>query len=370
MIQDNSKPKIFLEDLLIAYKSLDTIDLSQWTKSEKVLQLKPNQTQVGFTYRTIDLDNPEGIAYRFKLNDGDWSPWSKRNSQDFSELNFGTYEFMVQSRNYRWNESDPLKFLFFIEKPLTRKLWFQGMVLGVILLLILLGSHRYVVRQKLKAKQEKDRLKLENHLLNLEQKALRLQMNPHFIFNVLNGIKAMAPVKPEKMNDTVNNFAALLRETLNNSREETINLEQEIKTLKHYIQVEQLMAEEAFEYEIIVETEVDPEEILVPPMLIQPFVENAIRHGILKSSRKGKLELQFQTEKDLLKVRIVDNGVGINQSKQQQKADHKSMALKVTKERLASISEHHDLTIEELINKDGEVNGTSVSFNIPLITDF
>ncbi|MEM7617483.1 MAG: histidine kinase, partial [Pseudomonadota bacterium] len=165
--------------------------------------------------------------------------------------------------------------------------------------------------------EEHDRLQLEIHLLSLEKKALRLLMNPNFIFNVLNGIKAMAPTKPDKMNDTVNNFAALLRETLENSRKETISLDQEIKTLEHYIEVEQLMAEQPFSYEINTTTDIDIEEILIPPMLIQPFVENAIRHGIIKGPRVGKLSIDFKTTETELQIMITDNGIGIFHSQNQ-----------------------------------------------------
>jgi LytS/YehU family sensor histidine kinase len=196
-------------------------------------------------------------------------------------------------------------------------------------------------------------------------------MNPHFIFNVLNGIKAMAPTKPDKMNETVNSFATLLRETLVNSRKDTITLDQEIKTIIHYIEVERLMAEQPFTYDIDLKTNLDAEEILIPPMLIQPFVENAIRHGILKGPREGKLYIEFSNTEDILKVTITDNGVGIFSSQQNKpKTDHQSMALRVTKERLESISGANALEIKEIKLKDGSIGGTTIVFKIPLETDY
>ena len=368
----NSKqPKLFLEDVKVAYKSIDTINLSVWSNSDKVLQLNPDQKQVSFSFKSIDVDHPNGIEYRYKLNESDWSPWTTSNTQDFSELNYGFHEFVVQSRNYRWVESDALKFSFQIEKPLLKKLWFQWTLIGAGILILLLLIVQYVKRIKHKNVKEKERLQLENHLLSLEQKALRLQMNPHFIFNVLNGIKAMAPTKPEKMNDTVNSFATLLRETLVNSRKDKISLEQEIKTLKHYIEVERLMSEEGFEYVIDLNTDLDVEEVLIPPMLIQPFVENAIRHGIIKGPRKGMLNIQFDTSAELLKVTIEDNGIGIYNSQQQKpKTDHQSMALKVTRERLESISGKDALEIKETKQEDGTIKGTTIVFKIPLETDY
>lgn len=369
--QNLVKPIIYLEDLKVAYNSVDSVDLLDWTNSDKVWQLSPEQKQVSFTYKSIDLNHADGIAYRYKLNDDEWSPWTSNNTQEFSALNFGEHKFIVQSRNHRWVESDPISFSFFIESPLHKKPWFIGLIIGIVGFILIALVIQYIQRLKQKSARDKKQLELENHLLNLEQKALRLQMNPHFIFNVLNGIKAMAPTKPEKMNDTVNSFASLLRETLVNSRKETISLDQEIKTLKHYIEVEQLMSAEGFDYDINVNSELDIEEILIPPMLIQPFVENAIRHGILKGPRKGHLTIQFDAVEDSLKVSITDNGIGIYQSQQHKtKTDHQSMAIKVTKERLESIAGKGALTIEEIKQSDGGTIGTRIRFELPLETDF
>lgn len=365
------KPKLFLEDVKVANKSIDTINLLVWSNSNKILKLNPNQRQISFSFKSVDVDHPNGIEYRYKLNESDWSPWSTNDTQDFSELNYGAHQFFVKSRNYRWIESDATRFSFFIEKPLLKQAWFQWMLIGISVLILVLLIVQYIKRLKNKNIKAQERLQLENHLLTLEQKALRLQMNPHFIFNVLNGIKAMAPTKPEKMNDTVNSFATLLRETLMNSRKDKIGLDQEIKTLKHYIEVERLMAEESFDYEVVLNIDLDIEEILIPPMLIQPFIENAIRHGILRGPKKGKLKVQFDTAEDILKVTIEDNGVGIYNSQQQKsKTDHQSMALKVTRERLESISGKEALKIKELKQEDGTIEGTTIMFKIPLETDY
>lgn len=369
--QDTEKPNLFIEDVKVAYKSVDSINLSKWTNSKNVLKLTPDQKQVSFSFKTVDIDHPNGVEYRYKLNDNDWSPWSINETQDFSELNFGAHDFIVQSRNHRWKESEPLRFSFYIESPLYKKGWFQWLIIGLAILGIATLTYQYIKRIKRKNSEDKKRLELENHLLTLEQKALRLQMNPHFIFNVLNGIKAMAPTKPEKMNETVNSFATLLRETLVNSRKDTISLDQEIKTLRHYIEVERLMAEKSFSYDIILNTDIDAEELLIPPMLIQPFVENAIRHGILKGPREGELKIRFDTSEEVLKVTISDNGIGIYSSQQQKpKTDHQSMALKVTRERLESISGKNALEISEIINSDGTIGGTTIVFKIPLETDY
>jgi len=365
------KPKISFNDIQVAYKSLDSIHLKTWTNSNKVLRLEPTQTQLSFSYRTIDLDHPNQVEYRSKLNSNEWSPWSKEDKQNFAGLQYGSHQFTVQSRNYRWQESDPIRFNFFINTPLYKKAWFQWLLMGLSFLLFFVISWSYIRKIRAKSKADKEQLEMQNHLLSLEHKALQLQMNPHFIFNVLNGIKAMANNKPEKMNATIHSFAILLRETLNNSRKEHITLEQEIKTLHHYITLEQLMATKPFTFDITSNCEYAPDEILVPPMLIQPFVENAVRHGILKGNREGILKVEFATIEEELHCKVVDNGIGIFTSQDQKtKMDHQSMALTVTKERLASISDFNALNFSEVKNNDGTVGGTIISFKIPILTDY
>ena len=187
-------------------------------------------------------------------------------------------------------------FNFTIKTPFYKKLWVQILAVAILLFVLGLLVYSYIKRLKNRNKKAQKALKLKNHLLLLEQKALRLQMNPHFIFNVLNGIKAMGTSNPQKMETTINTFAIMLREILNNSRKDVISLDQEIKTLHKYLEVEQLMALTPFSYDIKVTSSLDTEEILIPPMLVQPFVENAIKHGIsvLSSGEKeGALSIHF-----------------------------------------------------------------------------
>lgn len=365
------KPKVYFMGIEEAYSPIDSLVLQDWTNSERMLPLNPQQTQLGFTFRTVDLNHPNEVEYRTKLDAADWSPWAKEDKQNFAGLAYGPHTFSVQSRNHGWTTSDPISFRFYIDRPLYQKDGFKWAVLiGTILGLIALGLG-YIKRLKAKNKATQQQLQTQNYLLTLEQKALQLQMNPHFIFNVLNGIKAMAGSQPEKMNATINGFATLLRETLHNSRKEYISLAQEINTLSHYVEIEKLMASKSFHCSIEVDTDPDPEEILIPPMLVQPFVENAIRHGILKGVREGKLDIGFRTTKTHVQCRIRDNGIGIYSSqKEKTPTDHQSMALTVTKERLASIPGSNPLRITEIKTEEGTISGTEVIFEIPLITDY
>ncbi len=370
-IKEIAKPKLHFEAINIAYKSIDSLRLDNWTNSNKVLQLKSTERQLGFDFIAVDINHPKQVQYRFKLNADDWSPWSKINKANFSGLSYGKHTFTAQSRNYRWKESTPITFQFFIDSPLYQKPWFQWSIFAIVIIILIGIGYVYLKRIRVKNKRDKEQLQLQNELLSLEHKALQLQMNPHFIFNVLNGIKAMGSNDIKKMNTTINSFASLLRNVLSNSRAETITLHKELETLTHYIKVEQLMSPKPFSYTIDVVSDLDTEEILIPPMLIQPFVENAIRHGILKGKREGKLTITFETKAEMLHCKIVDNGIGIFESqKNKVKTDHQSMALAVTKDRLLAIAGKDALEITEIANADKTIGGTQIAFTIPLETDY
>ncbi|MCH2195729.1 two-component regulator propeller domain-containing protein [Kordia sp.] len=369
--QQASKPLLHFEDIEVSYQSLDSIDLLEWTNSDKQLQLTEDENDLAFQFRSVDLDNPEAIVYRYKFDDNKWSPWNQESKITFGDLDYGDHTFFAQSRNKDWLESDPISFKFHVIQPLLKKTWFKNLLWTILGVIIAYYIFNYIKRVKAKNQAIRERLQLENHLLSLEQKALRLQMNPHFIFNVLNGIKGMSRNDINKMDKTINTFAVLLRETLTNSRKDTISLDQEIKTLKNYIEVERLMASRDFTYDIELNSDLDPEEVLIPPMLIQPFVENAIRHGIMPLQRAGDLKIIFKTDNDFLYATVTDNGIGIQQSKKNKpKTDHQSMALQVTKERIESLAGRNTLKIEDVSEKDATLAGTKISFKIPLETDY
>ena len=355
------KPIISFEGIEVAYQTIDSININQYSK---VLQLNPTENHLSFQFKSTDINHPKGIEYRWKLLN-EFSPWSTKDFIDFANLDSGEYEFVVQSRNIDWMESDVINFKFFIDKPLYEKPWFLWTIYtssGAILIIIIV---LFFIRVKQKNKAKINKLAMENHLLSLEQKALQLQMNPHFIFNVLNGIKAMGSEgETQQMNTTINTFASLLRSILNSSRLEEISLGEEVQTLKNYLSLEQQMSANLFEYTIDVHTnDIDPEEILIPPMLIQPFVENSIKHGFQQLNKKGIITIRFAITEEFLDCTIKDNGIGIEKSKELKKKHHQSMALQVTKERIENLSGKNSLQIKE-------DNGTVISFRIPLKTDF
>ncbi len=359
-------PLISFEDIEVVYKTIDSINFNSY---KGILQIPPGKNHLAFTYKSIDINNPKKVYYRYKLN-GDFSPWSNNNSVNLANLKAGNYTFSVQSKTANKQESKPIHFQFYIDKPFYKKNWFQWLAISLLLLLSAYITYKYIKKIRRINKEKIMKLEIENHLLSLEQKALQLQMNPHFIFNVLNGIKALGNSgKLDDLNTTISKFSNLLRSILNTSRKEEVNLSEEIATLKNYISLEQQMSSSTFTYAIETKLSFDAEEVLIPPMLIQPFIENSIKHGI-KNISEGKITIKFYDIKNYLHCEIIDNGIGVHQSKKNKKTnDHASLAIKVTKERIKNLTSNISIKIDEIIEND-TVKGTKVWFKIPLKTDF
>ena len=201
-------------------------------------------------------------------------------------------------------------------------------------------------------KYQKQKNIIEAQNINLlKQRMLLSQMNPHFIFNSINSIQNYILQKKERdAYSYLAKFSKLIRMVLNNSDKNQLTLYEEIDLINIYIEIEQLRFDNTFEYELHVDEEINEQEILIPPMLIQPYVENAIWHGImnLDQQRKGKLTLTFTKTEQLIKIVIEDNGVGRKASQSYKKnSEHKPLAMKLTKKRLEIMTDlfKHQRTI-------------------------
>lgn len=360
--------QIYFESIEVDYQKVDSISINQYTKT---LYLKPDQNNISFSYKSVDINARNKIEYQWTLDDN-IGPWTTKNSVDFANLNSGEYTFKVQSRNIEKEQSNTIHFSFFIDTPIYQKKWFIYTGIATISFVLILVILLIVQNIKRKNAKKIKQLQLQNHLLSLEQKALQLQMNPHFIFNVLNSIKALgSQEKMADMNKAINNFALLLRGILNNSRKEEVSLQQEIDTLKRYAILEQQISGKSFEF--VVDTtkiSLDLDEILIPSMLIQPFIENAIKHGIENINLKGIITLSFEIKDVSLICTITDNGIGYKQSKRSTtNTNHESVALKVTQERIQNVSGKQSFYISEIKQKE-KIIGTKVWFKIPLKTEF
>jgi LytS/YehU family sensor histidine kinase len=200
--------------------------------------------------------------------------------------------------------------------------------LGILIILMALISF-LILRQS--------RLRGQLTQINLEQRLLRAQMNPHFIFNSLCAVQDFILAgKPQKANTFLTKIAKLMRNILENSREEFIPLEKEIETIKLYLDLQQLRFETEFDYNIHIDEAIDPGNVSIPPMLAQPCVENSIEHGLLPLKQKGNLKITFAFNNGLMKLEVTDNGIGRKEAaaRSAEKKTKKSVSTQVTRERL------------------------------------
>jgi LytS/YehU family sensor histidine kinase len=208
-------------------------------------------------------------------------------------------------------------------------------------------------------------------IADLERSALQAQMNPHFIFNSLNSIQSyIANNENDKANRYLAKFSRLVRATLNNSRSGKISLEEEIEAVTHYLELEKMRFKEKFDYDITIDDDIITSEIHLPPMLIQPYLENAIIHGLAQTRSKGRISLYYLLIGNYLVVTVTDNGIGIEQSKKLKegtKALHKSVGMTITQKRLEMLDEDNrdnKVRVEEVKDRLGEVIGTKVEVKI------
>jgi ligand-binding sensor domain-containing protein/two-component sensor histidine kinase len=351
--------------------------IGAWGAIKVPLEFPYKENHIGFDFCGINLSAPENVVYRWRLKgfDKSWSPPGTRNNATYSNLPPGEFCFEVESCNEDgvWNTS-PASLPFVVLKPFWMKAGFLLGCLFVFALLVLFIFRWRVRRIRQKAEAANQKLQTEKTLLELEQKALRLQMNPHFIFNALNSIQSqISENNEETARHYLAKFSKLMRMILENSRNAFITLEEEIKTLENYLSLEKFSSNDQFDYVLRTAPELSPEEDKLPPMMIQPFVENAIIHGLKNLSGRGQLQIDFSKEGDYLVCRIRDNGIGRERAaainRAQREEHHKSTALVVTQERLDRLNRTQavqSLEISDLRDASGAATGTLVIIRIPL----
>jgi ligand-binding sensor domain-containing protein/two-component sensor histidine kinase len=374
-------PKLHFQQIELFNQPFEQSDFAKWidfdNRFKKGLALPYRQNDLSFEFKGINLANPRQVVYQWMLEgrDSEWSRRSTKTSVNYSNLPPGNYTFRVRAFNEDLVfNTEPLTTSFSIQTPIWQRPWF------ILTSIILLASFialifRYRVRQvKRKAKVEQDRLEMENQVLQLEQKALQLQMNPHFIFNALNTVQSLFMSKDQDTaRKLLSQFAKLMRSILEHSRTNTISLRQEVELLNNYLSIEQFSRPNSFEFTVNVDSSIDPEEVNIPPMMIQPFVENAIIHGVSHLKTAGRIDLKFERSNDQLLCIIRDNGIGrkaANKIQAQNTRSHQSLAMQVTKDRLSLLDTESrkkpQFEIIDLVESDGTPSGTEVRLLLPL----
>ncbi len=336
----------------------------------KKYTLEYNQNNLKISFIGLGFRNAGKLKYRYKMI-GISPEWNYTNSREiqFTTLPANEYTFILSVLNPdgTWGKNEET-INFVVQAPFWQKWWFLLFV-GLFLFFMILLVIRYRVNKA--HREEEKNLGLHKILMGLKLKALRAQMNPHFTFNVMNSIQLFILNKDEESAIRyLSKFSKLIRAILNNSEKNTITISEELKVLELYLELEAMRFEQRFDYEILVDKKIDKDVVEIPSMLIQPYVENAVKHGILPLSKRGKIKIELLQIDKVLKCIIIDNGIGrVKAGETKESDEHKSFGTNITQERLAVINELYNSKLSEsitdLYNEEGIAIGTQVEIFIP-----
>jgi ligand-binding sensor domain-containing protein len=322
----------------------------------------------GISYRSVG-----GITYRYRLMGLD-STWrtSKEAFLEYPTLPSGNYELQLQAVNKFGVSSSVLSLHFGVITPFWQATWFYALIIVIFLSLTwLFVSLR--IRQIRRRQQEKERL--SQRMMEMEHMALQAQMNPHFIFNCLNSIQQyIFDQDIFAANKYISGFAKLIRATLQNSSKSFIPLPDEISYLSGYLSLEKLRFKEKMDYIIEVDPAVNDDTYIIPPMLIQPYVENSMRHGLRhKLEGKGYIHIKFSKKGDRLSVTVEDNGIGRKKAagfKTREHIEYQSKGMSLTADRIRMMNaKYNDSILIDVIDLEditGQSTGTRVIMEFPL----
>jgi len=333
---------------------------------DKDASLSYSENRIKISFIGLSYNSFGKLEYKYKLDglDSAWHVTQTPNVQ-YQFLPPGEYIFTVKAIAANGMESQGgVHMVFVINSPFWQTIWFK--VLAILLTLSLLYAWLSRIQKK-----ELEKVLLGQHIANIEMKALRAQMNPHFIFNAINSIQSHILKDDRKTaQDYLARFARLIRNVMENSKLEYIPLGQEIETLSLYINLEQLRAGGKFKFNISVDPNVSTFTTLIPPLLLQPFVENSILHGLMPlQDNTGMLKIHIREHDAMLVCTIEDNGIGRKKAgeiKRHKDPLHRSMGISATEDRIDIINSLNPGMAKIIVEDKEEATGTKVIITIPL----
>lgn len=351
-------------------------NIEPWTNVPKnIIKLPYYKNSLTFYYDAITFLDPSNIRFSYKL-EGYHEAWIE-NTIDrkavFQNLKPGRYRLHIKVTNTNSRSSNQeLLISFIIKKPFWLKWWF---ITSSIIALVVLIWFIDILRTRNIKKKERLRTEIAERISEFEMKALRAQMNPHFIFNAINSIQNyMLDNDIDAALGYLSDFAKLIRLTLDNVSKKQVTLEEELNYINYYISLEQMRFDQEFETEIILPENWDGGKILIPSMILQPFVENCIKHGFVFKRENAKIRLEFQISNDnILKCIIEDNGIGRQKSRELNKnrKNHTSKGTFITNERLSLLNQTqsrkgYKVEIIDLYDEFELSIGTRVEIFVPI----
>jgi LytS/YehU family sensor histidine kinase len=294
---------------------------------------------------------------------------TRNQNLEFPALPPGEYTLELQAINRFGVKSQLIPISFVVEAPFWGTWWFSTLFLslaGAAVFLIL--NHR---NQKEKERLEQ-KMEIEKKWAELEQQALQAQMNPHFIFNCLNSIQQYFLTNDgEKANKFLSMFAALVRETLHFSSQKSIRVSDEVRYLSRYLELEKMRFGDHFVYEIFVDPKLPSNFIEIPALMLQPYVENAIRHGVRhRASGTGFIRISFVMKDEELHCIVADNGIGRDKSKQlkgRQPVEYQSRGMELGQKRIEALNKLFQREIQVKIYDKKDAQGLALGTEVQLI---
>ncbi|MEM6804026.1 MAG: histidine kinase [Bacteroidota bacterium] len=348
----------------VQYEAGNRIDLKQ-------IEIEEGRDYLSIAFSALGYSNPKEFAYKLQGVDTDWIYTSEFRSTSYSNLSPKVYTFLLKSRLIGGDWSETISVDIHLVPLWYEQSWFR--LLALLLILFLAYS---IYRWRLEDVRQQERVKadFQQRINDVEMRSLRSQMNPHFLFNSLNSIQLyIIKNKPEMAVEYLGSFSRLMRLILQNSRSKTVPLNQELEALQLYMELEKLRFSDMFDFHIYVADDVRVHDFEVPPMLLQPFVENAIWHGLQPKEGEGELNIYVSLEGEYLLFDIQDNGIGreaSSQLKQRPKKQHKSMGMKITADRIEMLNHGQfgkaSMEIIDLHDELGNPNGTQVLLKVPI----
>jgi tetratricopeptide (TPR) repeat protein len=395
---DNNQVMFILENIVNCYQSLNKYDAS-FPYATSLLNMATQtgarpfkQKGYAFLRNYYDHTGKTDSAYKYFIA---YNSMKDSLKDDEFIKSIAVYDIkrkteQQQSSIALLNKENQLKESRIHAARLSRNVSFVLLAIGLIITLLIVRNSRlaekkeHMKRLMLEAKEkleirENEQLvaKLEHQKTELEMQVLRSQMNPHFIFNSLSSInRFILTNNRQQASEYLTKFSKLMRLILQNSQESMISLESELESLKLYLDLEALRFNYRFGYKISVAPEMDTSVLKVPPLIVQPYVENAIWHGLMHLEGNGQLDIEFSQEDELLFIKVTDDGVGRQQSvlfSSHSATLHKPMGLRITAERIQLLENTYhkksSVKITDLVHPDGTAAGTEVTLKIPAIYD-
>jgi anti-sigma regulatory factor (Ser/Thr protein kinase) len=354
-LRAESQP-VYIEHLSVGDKRMDILPNLTWGWDEN---------NVRFTFLSFNFRTGANTTYRYRLL-GLTEDWVETNSRtvDFWSLPAGDYQFEVCALNEDGVWSAASNASFTIARHFTATWWFRLLV-ALLLGGMIVGGFTWFYRSKRAGLLQRAKM------TELRQQALNANMNPHFIFNALNGIQHFINSnQPELANEFLTDFSRLIRMNLENNLETLVPLDEEMERLELYLKLEKLRFGDKLTYAIHGMEALHGQDISIPPMLLQPYVENAVIHGILPKEKGGHIDVSLRAIGNHYEVEIRDNGIGLKAAAGRKREGHESLALKMNQERLSILSalsgSTYSIAIIDRSEEAQPAEGTLVRLFLPM----